>query len=267
MIINKFNIGVDNIRVFFKGLLSVLLFVGIAGLSELVLAEEGPLIIEDPWPPYTYGDIGEPNGGIAVEITKTIFRRIGLEPKLALFPWKRVLKMAKQGDADGIMLLMKTEERETYLVYTDKLFTNKDRIFANNDTRKLAPTSLEALKGYRIGYVMAYAYGGSADEFLNSPGLKKRGVYTPKDNVELIINKRVDFIIEIKPVVDSLLKNNSSWVGNIHEMNIDLEPYDYHMAISKKSKYIRWLKKINQTIAEMKKDGTMNRLITGGESD
>ncbi len=74
MIINKFNIGVDNIRVFFKGLLSVLLFVGIAGLSELVLAEEGPLIIEDPWPPYTYGDIGEPNGGIAVEITKTIFQ-------------------------------------------------------------------------------------------------------------------------------------------------------------------------------------------------
>lgn len=250
-----------------KRFLLTLVMTSILGFPNITSAADQPLIIEDPWPPYTYGEFGPPEGGVAVEITKTIFRKIGLEPRLALFPWKRVLKMAEHGDADGIMLLMKTKEREEYLVYTDKLFTNRDRIYANSDTIKTAPVSLMDLSEYRFGYVMGYVYGGAVDEFLSHPGPNKVHAYRSLDNIELMINKRIDFIIATKPVVDNALNTNPSWVGKIHETDIHLEAYHYYMALSKKSKFVTYVNQINQAIAEMKRDGTMDRLAAGGRSD
>ena len=114
---------------------------------------------------------------------------------------------------------------------------------------------------------MGYSYGDAVDKFLKFPELKAVGADKSIDIVKQIINKRVDFIIEIKPVVDAILKANPSWVGAIHEMDVELDAYDYYMAISKKSKYISWLDRINQVVEKMKNDGTMNRLTAGGKSD
>jgi polar amino acid transport system substrate-binding protein len=254
-------------KILSKVIVSVLMAYSVMSSTGLSYADNGPLILEDPWPPYTFGEDGQPDGGIAVEITKTIFRRIGLEPRLGLFPWKRVLKMAEMGRADGIMLLMKKKDREAYLVYTDKLFTNRDRVYGNNDTKNITLKSLSSLKDFRIGYVMGYSYGDTVDKLLSSSEQRKISGYTPENIIASVVNKRVDFIIEIKPVVDSILKNNVGWTGNIHEMNIELETYDYYMAISKKSKYVSYIPKMNKVINQMKQDGTMDRLVAGGKAE
>lgn len=250
-------------RLFLVGVM----FLSAVFLTANCLAGNGPLMIEDPWPPYTVGKFGEAPEGIAVEVNREIFRRIGVEPRLALYPWKRVLKMAEVGNADGIMLLMKTKERQAFLLYTDKLFSNVDRVFANTDSRKVSIQSLKDLKHYRLGYVYGFVYGDSVDNLLFRLAPKTFSAYTPEDNLGELANKRVDFIIESRHVVKSILEKKPGWTGKVHEIDLDLESYDYYMGISKKSKYAGRIREINKVISDMKKDGTMDRLAAGAKAD
>lgn len=250
-----------------KVIISCLVILGVVFSYFNCIADEGPLMVEDTWPPYTIGEIGTPVGGIAAEITKAVFRRIGVEPRLELFPWKRVLKMAEIGKVDGIMLLMKTKERQAFLVYTDKLFTNIDRVFANNSSEKIVIQSIEDLKDYRIGYVFGYAYGDRVDTLLFKLSKKTFKAYTPEENVENLVIKWVDFIIDTSPVVERILGDNPGWADKVHELDFDLKSYDYYIGISKKSKYATRIQEINKVISDMKQDGTMDRLRAGGKAN
>ncbi len=223
-------------------------------------------MVEDPWPPYTIGKSGKAAEGIAAEVTREIFRRIGIEPRLELWPWKRVLKMAEVGKADGIMLLMKTEARQAFLIYSDRLFSNVDRVFANTESQKIPIHSLEDLKYYRLGYVYGFVYGDSVDNILFKLAPKTFSAYTSEDNLGELASKRVDFIIESSHVVKSILERHPDWEDKVHELDLKLESYDYYMGISKKSKYAGHIREINRAISDMKQDGTMNRLISGGKA-
>ncbi|WDP89624.1 MAG: amino acid ABC transporter substrate-binding protein [Desulfobacter sp.] len=220
-------------------------------------------MVEDPWPPYTIGEYGEPSGGIAVDLTREIFRRIGLVPRLELYPWQRVLKMAETGKVDGIMLLMRTKEREAFLVYTDKLFTNMDRVFSNRKSHSTPVRTLEDLSDFRLGYVLGYVYGDKVDNLLAKLAEKAFAAYTSEENLRYLVDGRVDFIIESRNVVQGILSLHPEWAGRIHEMDIEMETYDYYMGISRKSKYASRIKDLNSAIAQMKSDGTMDRLAGG----
>ena len=80
-------------------------------------------LADSPWPPYTLGEVGQPAaGGLVVDLVRQIYGALGIDVRIEMHPWKRVLKMVEYGRVDGPTMLMKTSEREAYLVYTDPVF-------------------------------------------------------------------------------------------------------------------------------------------------
>jgi polar amino acid transport system substrate-binding protein len=82
---------------------------------------------EDPWAPYTLGEIDSvPEGGITVELFKELGERLDVDFQLKLLPWKRCLLWAETGDYDGVMLLTRNDERAAYLTFTDSVHEDKN---------------------------------------------------------------------------------------------------------------------------------------------
>jgi len=76
--------------------------------------------VEDPWPPFALGKAGEtPEGGLIVELMEELFKRIGQPLRMELCPWKRCIYMVQNQKADGLMLTVKTPEREKFAYFPE----------------------------------------------------------------------------------------------------------------------------------------------------
>ena len=53
--------------------------------------------------------------GVAADIVREAFRRMGRPVRIGIYPWGRSLSMAESGQADAIFTIDKTSEREARL--------------------------------------------------------------------------------------------------------------------------------------------------------
>ena len=88
-------------------------------------------LVEDPWPPYIEGRIGEPaSGGKLIELYRELFERIeGVEVQYLLMPWKRALVEVERGRQDGILALFKSAERTAVMDFTAPIFTGRTMLW------------------------------------------------------------------------------------------------------------------------------------------
>ena len=91
------------------------------------------IVGDDDYPPFTYSDKNDQVSGIDIELFQEVAKRLDVEINIRLVPWKRLLKMTKQGDVVGSFALFKTPERESFSLFTYpihrstfKLFTTKN---------------------------------------------------------------------------------------------------------------------------------------------
>jgi len=223
---------------------------------------------EDLWPPYTLGKEGyAPTGGIAVELTNEIFKRIYVQVDLKLFPWKLCLKQMKHGKRDGLMLLTKNAERSEYLDYTDVIMEDRDFIWYEPETfnakfkQNFAWKTFEDLKPYIIGQSSGFNYG---DEFTTAvKDLNLTVQFATKDvfNFKKLLLNRIDIFICNETSAKSIF-NSEPRLKN--KFKFAIKPFkivQFHMAFSKKSSSRGYIPLINKTIAAMKQDGTIDKIL------
>ncbi len=77
----------------------------------------------DPYPPYTLGDQGAPEGGFKVKLLAEITDQIdGLTAEITLLPRGRCQDEVRAGRIDGILPLFPNEDRESYMVFSNDTF-------------------------------------------------------------------------------------------------------------------------------------------------
>lgn len=220
-------------------------------------------IVDEPYPPYTYGELGgQVSGGIGVEIVKELFNRLGVEVEFELVPWKRALKMVEVGRADGTNLLMHTVDRERYLVFTDTVLEVRELFHYRADRiNAFEWETFNDLKRYTIGLVNGYTYG---DDFLTAIDRLKLKVEYAESSV-LALRKlfagRVDLFLENEPVVKALVADNTAWKGVFKTASKPVSTFNFHLSFSKRSPAVKLLPDINRVIAEMKQDGSIDRIV------
>lgn len=114
----------------FKGLLFSLL---LAFVPCITFAEALPVVGDDDFPPFSFVDENNEVTGIDIDIINELANRLGLEFSISLVPWKRLLRMTKQGDVFGSFSLFRTPEREAYGLYTYPVHYSTYRIFTRSD--------------------------------------------------------------------------------------------------------------------------------------
>ncbi|MHB0765742.1 substrate-binding periplasmic protein [Stutzerimonas sp. NM35] len=137
-----------------------------------VMAEQWTFVTED-FPPFTHPaedvgslEVGVLAGGPLVEIVQSACARLDRECPIMLHPWQRALRMAEQGEADGIFTVIRSPDRERAFHISRMLVMSRYSVFARDDSNFIF-SDPDDLMGRTVG-----VYGPSGTSWVLSEHLK-----------------------------------------------------------------------------------------------
>lgn len=246
---------------------SLLLITGIFAVGMVVStpprAEDHVVRVSaDPWAPWAFGEEGgAASGGMSVEASKELFRRIGLEVEVNIYPYKRCLDQMKTGERDVFPMIKKTPEREEIMLFSDVAAREPQLIyFATGRMAGFDWKDWADLKDRTVGIVQGFNYG----EFV--PAAAKYGIRTEEvagdeQNIKKLLANRVDLIIATPSTVNYYLQQNPEFQGRIEAASRAVTVAEFRFGLSKNGKAASHLSRINEAIREMQADGTLDRIM------
>lgn len=134
--------------------------------AQGAFAQQALRLVCDLWPPYQY-KVGDDITGFSTEMVREVYASMGITTEqITPYPWKRAIAIVEHGHADGLFSANYTEDRKTFAWYPEEplfqapwvIWTRKGDII----------TSLEDLKGKRVGVVMGYSYTPEFWQFIET---------------------------------------------------------------------------------------------------
>lgn len=132
--------------------------------------------VTEDFPPFTHPsedagslEAGVLAGGPLVEIVQSVCAHLGQECSIMLHPWQRALRMAEQGEADGIFTVIRSPDREREFHVSRMLVMSRYSVFARDDSAFVFSRA-EDMAGRTVG-----VYGPSGTSYVLSEHLKSIG--------------------------------------------------------------------------------------------
>ena len=107
------------------------------------------------WPPFNFNEDGV-SQGLSIDVMNLLAKKAGLQVEYVSGPsWSEFLEMMKSGDLDVMLNIVKTPDRQTYMLYTRPYVDNPNTILSRRDTPY---DSLEQLFGKTISVPKGFFY-------------------------------------------------------------------------------------------------------------
>jgi polar amino acid transport system substrate-binding protein len=218
-----------------------------------------------PGAPFHEADSSSPYGwkGLFVDILdRVLVRELGVDLTFMAFPWKRAQKQVEDGNAD-ILISVPTSERLQYSLASDapvlKMYLH---VYTYAGHRRLpeirqirTPADIIALN-----LIPATNDGNSwHKENIDSFGVKT--LYVPNDEnlVQFLAKRRADIMIDA-PITMNRLIRQYGLAADIVQTDVRFGPVNFHLLMSRKSRYVKLMPEINAAISKLAKDGTLEKL-------
>lgn len=155
-------------------------------------------VVYTEWFPYTYTENSSASG-FEIDVVRAVASRMGLEVSFESFPWKRCLLNMKSGKADMIVSLLRSPEREEYILFPDEYISvSRTVFFTLADSAVTYTGSFDSLKNYTIGVIDGFIYG---DKFDHAVYLKKDTAINAEMLISKLLYKRNDLAAENQAVI------------------------------------------------------------------
>lgn len=216
------------------------------------------------FPPFrivgTRGEVG----GVDAEIVKNIFRKLGYQIDLQVYPWARTYKLGETGRLPVIFSFTKNDEREKHFYFSDPINTVKDVLFKRRD-RDLNWKSLQDLAGKSIGVSQGYSY---SSDFME---LMEKGVFKPDYaagripeliHLRKLAKGRLDYFICEASVCSYLIQLDKKQFADIHYVNrVVGQTRTFHVGFSKANpEGKKLLQAFNKELARLAENGELEKL-------
>lgn len=234
----------------------VTLFIGISSFSEHLH------FVTFNYFPTMYKE-GEVLKGGAIEVVKEAFRRMDVDITIEMLPLARGLLMLESGEVDGMFTLYKTEEREKYAYYPEMPVLSRIISFYVRDGSTITyDGNIESMLDYSIGVVNGYSYGKELDGYLKNESFPFVHVSPVLENtINAFVNKRFDILPHTKLDMIYLLKR-MDLENEIKVLDPSIIELPVYLAFTReKEELIQIADNFSNTIKEMKKDGTYEKLL------
>ena len=211
----------------------------------------------DPWVPFVGEDL--PHMGFYTHMVVEAGKKVGLNVKLEIMPWKRVITLTKNDKLDGILCPVITEERRSWLTYADEVFFVNEVGFFTTKQNPVASVKFEDLKEKRLGALTASAF---LKDLIDS-GLDPKGYSNDETGFKMLAGNRFDAIYEVRAAGDYLFSSTLSdiahkidYVGTVKKM--------YHSPAFRKSHpdAEEFAKKLSEGFRQIKQDGTYAKILS-----
>lgn len=199
--------------------------------------------------------------GIAVDLAKELFSRLDRPYSLSIFPLKRTLSMLENGQADCVLILIKTAERQKYLYFTEPILTAKGVIWSAADRRKTPMNfkSFDDLRRYKIGVTRGYSYGSAFDAFLKTADVETAN--SDYSNLLKLLQHRIDIFPGNELVIESLIKEHPELQDKLLRSSRTFIEWDLRIAVSQKSRVAMLLPEIEAVLSDLKREGVVTEIV------
>ena len=213
------------------------------------------IVSDTAYAPFEFKDTDQTYKGIDVDIINKVAEIKGWNIQMSYPGFDAAVNAVQAGQADAIMAGMtKTKERENVFTMSDTYYDTKV-VIATTKSNKI--TKYEELSGKTVGV----KNGTAAQRFLES--IKDKYGFTIKtfDTGDLMNNSlstgAVIAIMDDKPVIEYAINQ-----GQDLSINMDGEAVgSFAFGVKKGSKYEYLVTEFNEALAQMKKDGSLDKII------
>ncbi|MES9937150.1 MAG: transporter substrate-binding domain-containing protein [Sedimenticola sp.] len=107
------------------------------------------------WPPFNFNEDGQPRG-LSIDYMNLLANKVGLAVEYVSGPsWNEFLEMMKRGDLDVMLNIVKTPERQKYLLYTPSYVDNPNTILSRQEA---SYQTIEQLFGKTVSFPKGFFY-------------------------------------------------------------------------------------------------------------
>lgn len=219
-------------------------------------------LVTDSYIPYSF----EENGvikGIAVDVYKELFQRIGFQVNLKVVPWTRVLEMAKDGETDGIFIAFYVEERALYLEYSkEPLVYETSYIYTRKGSPVIFNGDIHSLEPYQIGAIQDYYMGDSFEQAEKAGLLKVDRIAELSVNIQKLLDGKIDAMADYEYSTMYYLKQMDVSDKIVQQPAPLTPPTPMYLAFSKKRlPDPDLIRRIDEELVKMKSDGSYQRIM------
>ena len=223
------------------------------GLYDEVM-ERGNLVIgtEGMWSPWTYHDLDTNDlVGFDVEVGKAICEKLGIEAEFSEAPWDDILAALDSKRVDTMINGVEvTEQRaEKYDFSIPYCYVRTALVVRGDNEDILAFEDLE-------GKVTANSIGSTYMTLAESYGATADGVDTLEETIEMVLSGRAEATLNAVDSVGDYLRVHPDANIKIVALTEDASP----VAIPVRKGETELLNKLNATLDELRKDGTLAEL-------
>ena len=239
-----------------------ILFIIIICLISCSALAKGMIIVSGhpEYPPFMWKE-GKKIIGVAPELVSIIFRELDVNvDSKYVGNWDEVQKNAELGKIDIIVGIFKTDERSKYLLFPDlHYFSEPIAVFVKKG--KSFPFKTWADLNQKTGTTnIGESFGQKFDSFAKE-NLKIQYVNKIVDNYTLLVEDKVDYMIYgLYPGLVEATK--AGFKEKIESLPKYVGFTVAYQGFSKKSEFIKHLPFFSNKVKELKKDGTIERLIS-----
>jgi hypothetical protein len=110
---------------------------------------------EMDWPPFNFAEAGEPKG-FSIDMMNLLASKVGIKVDYITGPsWNDFIEMMKSGELDVMLNIVKTPEREKFLLYTPPYANNPNTILSHHDNLY---RSINQLSGKTVAVPKGFFY-------------------------------------------------------------------------------------------------------------
>ena len=204
--------------------------------------------------------------GLNVDIVTEALKRLGHTVKIGFYPWKRALRMIELGQADGIIDAAYTSERAKYTYYPkEEIYIEEWYGYKRKGSLLTLNEDFSNAKDIKLGVSRAVVFGGKIQKAIDNGQFKyvDEG-HNDISNIKKLLAKRFDMFLGVKLTIILRAKET----GDLDKIEIVKKTgtdEDYLLSTSKT--YLGFSKKrvttdlvddFSKSIAQMKKDGTID---------
>jgi signal transduction histidine kinase len=168
----------------------LLLAVVFAGALGAVAVDRPPLLLlaDQDYPPLSYRDRGTPSG-MDIDVARALSRRMGRDIRVEVMDWDLAQEKVLRGEADGLLSMSMSPERQARFDFTDSTITHDFGIFVRRGD--LTIHGRGDLEGKRIGVTR----GGFPRRVLEAePGLDLVLIHNYEDGFDRLAAGTLDAV-------------------------------------------------------------------------
>lgn len=253
------NIGLKGKKVLPFAIILHLVLIILVGLSIQIKASEltEPLLFlgNEDIAPMIFTDVHGFPAGMIVEITQELSKKMNRSITIKTVNWSEAQQLVANGEADALMQINETTERNLIYDFSEPLLETKFSIFTST---KIELAGINSLKGLRVG---VEAQGFPKNILKSDPLIQLLDVASIEEGFEMLVSGKLDAVVVDQWVGGYILATHN--ISNVHIVGEPVARSNSAFAVKKGN--LELLAAINFALRKMKEDGTYEQILAKWE--